>query len=80
MVLCFQSLGCILFALCYGASPFDEVAEKGGSIALAVMSDIKWPTSPIYSDDLTTIIRAMLQRRLSTVRVNCRLVKVICAG
>lgn len=34
----FQSLGCLLYALCYFKSPFDAVYERGDSVALAVMS------------------------------------------
>ena len=34
----FQSLGCILYALCYFKSPFDAVYERGDSVALAVIS------------------------------------------
>lgn len=35
----FQSLGCLLYALCFFSSPFDEVHERGDSIALAVQSE-----------------------------------------
>lgn len=34
----FQSLGCLLFALCFFRSPFDDIYERGDSIALAVQS------------------------------------------
>lgn len=32
------SLGCLLYALCYYKSPYDEVFERGDSVALAVSS------------------------------------------
>lgn len=34
----FQSLGCVLYALCYFKSPYDVVYERGDSVALAVIS------------------------------------------
>ena len=34
----FQSLGCILFALCFFKSPYDIVYERGDSVNLAVVS------------------------------------------
>lgn len=33
-----QSLGCVLYAMCYFKSPFDSVYERGDSVALAVIS------------------------------------------
>ena len=33
-----QSLGCLLYALCFFRSPYDEVYERGDSVALAVSS------------------------------------------
>ena len=34
----FQSLGCLLYALCFYKSPFDIVYERGDSVALATVS------------------------------------------
>ncbi len=33
----FQSLGCLLYAICFHESPFDKVYQRGDSIALAVI-------------------------------------------
>lgn len=47
----FQSLGCILYALCYFKSPFDTVYERGDSIALAVMSaHVTFPENTPYNE------------------------------
>lgn len=47
----FQSLGCILYALCYFKSPFDAVYERGDSVALAVMSaNITFPEDAPYTE------------------------------
>lgn len=45
----FQSLGCVLYALCYYKSPFDAVYERGDSVALAVISgNISFPETTPY--------------------------------
>ena len=36
----FQSLGCLLYAMCFYKSPFDAVYERGDSVALAVVSGL----------------------------------------
>eukprot|EP00474_Spongospora_subterranea_P010155 CRZ10613.1 hypothetical protein [Spongospora subterranea] len=56
------SLGCLLYAMCYGISPLDEVLESGGSIALAVV-DLHVRHSPIgrYSPAVHSLIDSMLQ-------------------
>ena len=42
----FQSLGCTLYAMCYGESPFDQIHRRGDSIALAVQTgNVKLPSS-----------------------------------
>lgn len=47
----FQSLGCILYALCYFKSPFDTVYERGDSVALAVMSaHVTFPEDTPYNE------------------------------
>lgn len=77
------SLGCVLYALCYGRSPFDvSVGEVGASVAVAVASGrVEFPTpeSPAKkgrpgartSDGFQDLIRGMLtlepDRRLSVV-------------
>lgn len=52
-----QSLGCTLYAVAYGTSPFET---DGGSIAMSVGSGrYRHPSSP-YSDNLKGLIDAML--------------------
>ena len=58
-----QSLGCVLFALAYLHSPFEntQTTEQGGSIAMAVLNaQYKHPTSG-YSQGLKTLIDSMLK-------------------
>lgn len=55
------SLGCTLYAMCCGESPFDEIYCKGDSIALAVLAGrIKFPMDWPYSDGLKRMITEML--------------------
>jgi serine/threonine kinase 16 len=57
------SLGCVLFALAYLHSPFEnlQTTEQGGSIAMAVLNaQYKHPTSG-YSQGLKTLIDSMLK-------------------
>ena len=49
----FQSLGCLLYAMCFYKSPFEAVYERGDSVALAVLGgNISFPdpASHQYSD------------------------------
>ncbi|CAD5222291.1 unnamed protein product [Bursaphelenchus xylophilus] len=66
------SAGCVLYALCFHCSPFDAVAARGDSIALATLS-YKFKEAPVknsYSEGLMSILRDMLT--VSTVdRPNC---------
>ncbi|GLJ43190.1 hypothetical protein SUGI_0896600 [Cryptomeria japonica] len=59
------SLGCTLYAIMYGMSPFEHsLGEAGGSLQLAVMSgQIKWPSgpSPPYPESLHQFVTWMLQ-------------------
>lgn len=57
-----QSLGCVLFALAYLHSPFENLqTEQGGSIAMAVMNArYKHPPSN-YSQNFRNLIDAMLK-------------------
>ncbi|XP_013389730.1 serine/threonine-protein kinase 16 [Lingula anatina] len=56
------SLGCVLYALAYLKSPFDEVYQRGDSIALAVGSgNIRFPQDETYSQELRDLILFMLQ-------------------
>ena len=58
-----QSLGCLLFALAYSHSPFEntQTTEQGGSIAMAVMNaQYKQPSSQ-YSQGLKDLIDATLK-------------------
>lgn len=56
------ALGCLLYALCFFRSPFDDIYEKGDSIALAVQSArINITENHPYSPKLINMIRAMIQ-------------------
>ncbi|XP_038978532.1 probable serine/threonine-protein kinase DDB_G0291350 [Phoenix dactylifera] len=59
------SLGCTLYAIMYGSSPFEYVlGESGGSLQLAVMNaQIKWPSGPDspYPEPLRQFVVWMLQ-------------------
>ncbi|KAG1364332.1 putative serine/threonine-protein kinase [Cocos nucifera] len=59
------SLGCTLYAIMYGSSPFEYVlGESGGSLQLAVMNaQIKWPSGPdpAYPEPLRQFVVWMLQ-------------------
>lgn len=60
-----QSLGCTLFALAYSHSPFEDPAQAGGSIAMAVASGAyRHPSSSPYSDDFKKLIDGMLVVRV----------------
>lgn len=51
MILLFQSLGCVLYAMCYFNSPFDPIYERGDSVALAVLSgNVNIPEDSIYTE------------------------------
>ena len=46
-----QSLGCVLYAMCFFKCPFDYVYEKGDSVALAVLSgNVIFQESSPYSE------------------------------
>ncbi|MQM07971.1 hypothetical protein Taro_040817 [Colocasia esculenta] len=59
------SLGCTLYAIMYGVSPFEyALGESGGSLQLAVMNvQIKWPAGPepSYPEQLRQFVVWMLQ-------------------
>ena len=60
------SLGCVLFALAYLHSPFEntQTTEQGGSIAMAVMNaQYKYPANAAkaYSQGLRDLIDCMLK-------------------
>ncbi|XP_051117004.1 uncharacterized protein LOC127241826 [Andrographis paniculata] len=65
------SLGCTLYAIMYGESPFEyALGESGGSLQLAIVNaQIKWPTGPNpgYPDALHQFVTWMLQPQ-ATVR------------
>ncbi|XP_071693293.1 uncharacterized protein [Rutidosis leptorrhynchoides] len=65
------SLGCTLFAIMYGVSPFEyALGESGGSLQLAIINGhIKWPAGPKppYPEALHQFVSWMLQPQ-ATVR------------
>ncbi|GJX03005.1 probable serine/threonine-protein kinase [Tanacetum coccineum] len=65
------SLGCTLYAIMYGVSPFEyALGESGGSLQLVVINaQIKWPTTPkpSYPEGLHQFVSWMLQPQ-ATVR------------
>ncbi len=59
----FQSLGCLLYALCFYHSPYDAVYERGDSVALAVQSgskSVRFPGNSTFSSGLRDLIILML--------------------
>ena len=59
------SLGCTLYAMAYGTSPFEttQQSEHGGSIAMAVLNGkYAFPASDgnVYSEGFRELIRMML--------------------
>ncbi|KAK9675297.1 Serine/threonine-protein kinase env7 [Basidiobolus ranarum] len=56
------SLGCLLYAIAYGQSPFEaNQNEQGGNIALAVQNcKYSFPSDDLYSEHLRELIRYML--------------------
>jgi serine/threonine kinase 16 len=57
------SLGCTLFAMAYGTSPFEttQQSEHGGSIAMAVLNGkYAFPSEDRYSEGTRGIIKACL--------------------
>ncbi|XP_058227646.1 uncharacterized protein LOC131336044 isoform X2 [Rhododendron vialii] len=65
------SLGCTLFAIMYGVSPFEyALGESGGSLQLAIVNgQLKWPAgpNPPYPEALHKFVTWMLQPQ-ATVR------------
>ncbi|KAI3978066.1 hypothetical protein MKX01_032443 [Papaver californicum] len=59
------SLGCTLYAIMYGMSPFEyALGESGGSLQLAIMNaQVKWPAGPKppYPEALHQFVTWMLQ-------------------
>ena len=59
------SLGCTLYAMAYGLSPFEVNSDQGGSVALAVLNaQYKFPTegevANLYSNEFKEMISWML--------------------
>ncbi|KAF9435455.1 hypothetical protein BGZ76_006268 [Entomortierella beljakovae] len=55
------SLGCTLYAMAYGTSPFETNQNQGGSIALAVLNgNIRFPNADRYSVEFKDFVKAML--------------------
>ncbi|XP_020571233.1 serine/threonine-protein kinase 16-like [Phalaenopsis equestris] len=63
------SLGCTLYAIMYGESPFEyAVGDTEGRLQSAIMNaEIKWPTSSIssYPDQLHQFVSWLLQPQIS---------------
>uniref|UniRef100_A0A6N2NI07 non-specific serine/threonine protein kinase n=1 Tax=Salix viminalis TaxID=40686 RepID=A0A6N2NI07_SALVM len=63
------SLGCTLYAIMYGVSPFEyALGESGGSLQLAIVNaQIKWPAGPKppYPEALHQFVTWMLQPQLA---------------
>ena len=58
------ALGCLLYAMGFGKSPFDT--EENGSCALAVLSGrVYYPENHPYSKQFRSLIEWMLQRKLN---------------
>uniref|UniRef100_A0AC34Q8S0 Protein kinase domain-containing protein n=1 Tax=Panagrolaimus sp. JU765 TaxID=591449 RepID=A0AC34Q8S0_9BILA len=56
------SLGCVLYAICYFKSPFDEAYEKGDSVPLAAMSGrVKFPSNTTFGDVINNVILQLLK-------------------
>ncbi|BGP42774.1 Serine/threonine-protein kinase env7 [Rhodotorula kratochvilovae] len=58
------SLGCTLFAMAYGTSPFEttQQSEHGGSIAMAAMGGkYAFPDDGQYSESFRDLVRAMVR-------------------
>ncbi|ORE02907.1 kinase-like protein [Rhizopus microsporus var. microsporus] len=55
------SLGCTLYAMAYGQSPFEMNTDQGGSVALAVLNNqYKFPENNVYSQNVKDLIQWML--------------------
>ncbi|XP_049933049.1 uncharacterized protein LOC116251205 isoform X2 [Nymphaea colorata] len=63
------SLGCTLYAIMYGESPFEfALGESGGSLQLAIMNgQVKWPSgpNPPYPAQLHQFVIWMLQTQVA---------------
>lgn len=72
------SLGCTLYFLMYGTSPFEKVlAESGGSIALAIANGrIQWPKPPMrhYPEEIHSLVVACLDTNPQTRPLTSELV------
>ena len=55
------ALGCLLYAMGFGRSPFDN---ETGSSALAVLSKVEYPSLHPYSDKYIQLIQWMLKVKL----------------
>lgn len=61
------SLGCTLYAMAYGQSPFEVNIDQGGSVALAVLNNqYKFPEDSKYSKELNNAIQWMLTANPTT--------------
>lgn len=61
------SLGCTLYAMAYGQSPFEVNMDQGGSVSLAVLNNqYKFPEGSEYSKELNDTIRWMLTANPTT--------------
>ncbi|KAF7636878.1 Protein kinase domain-containing protein [Meloidogyne graminicola] len=55
------SLGCVFYALCYFISPFDEVHERGDSVALAVQSaKLVFNKTAPFNEEIISLISSLI--------------------
>ncbi|KHN76405.1 Glycosyltransferase 25 family member [Toxocara canis] len=73
------SLGCLLYAICFFRSPFDDIYERGDSIALAVQSGkITFEEQHPFSSKIVELIRTMLKvepKERPTIQTVCELIR-----
>ncbi|WIA19338.1 hypothetical protein OEZ85_003970 [Tetradesmus obliquus] len=81
------ALGCTLYAMMYGASPFQQAVDQGASLALAVMNClIPWPKPPApgYPQELHSLVGLCLaaeaRQRPTVLQLLERVQELLAAG